>query len=88
MIVMPANNRGQVAKDLAHRFPGRVAHLYSPGGLSRLYECFEFALDNGRFAMWAAGKQWDEAAYIGMLDGHPPQSRPLSSAPPAARRSR
>lgn len=68
MIVMPANNRGLVVGWLAGRFPGCIGHLYSPGGLSRVYDFIPFALDNGRFPVWAAGKQWDEAAFLGLLD--------------------
>ena len=68
MIVMPANNRGIVAGWLAGRFPGFVGHLYSPGGISSLYDFIPFALDNGRFSVWAAGKEWDESAFVGMLD--------------------
>jgi hypothetical protein len=68
MLVMPANNRGQVVKDLARKFPGCIGHLYSPGGLSSLYDYIPFALDNGKFPVWAAGKTWDEAAFVGMLD--------------------
>jgi hypothetical protein len=68
VIVMPANNRGLVVGWLAGRFPDRIGHLYSPGGMARLHDFLPFALDNGRFSVWAAGKQWDEAAFIGMLD--------------------
>lgn len=78
MIVMPANNRGIVAGWLAGRFPGRVGHLYSPGGLSRVYDFVPFALDNGRYPAWSSGKQWNEAAFVGLLDrvagcGHAPR---------------
>lgn len=68
MLVMPANNRGLVVGWLAGRFPGRIGHLYSPGGLSRLHEFIPYALDNGRFSVWAAGRKWDEAAFLGLLD--------------------
>jgi len=74
---MPSNNRGMFVGWLAGRFPGRIAHLYSPGGMAQLFKWMPFALDNGRFAVWASGKQWDEAAWIAMLDrvigsGHAP----------------
>lgn len=68
MIVFPSNNRGFVAGWLAGTFPGRIAHLYSIGGLSTLYPQVSFALDNGRFPAWSTGAKWDEYAYIGMLD--------------------
>ena len=68
MIVMPANNTGVVLGWLAGRFPGRIGHLYSPGGMTRLYDWMPYSLDNGRFAVWSAGRTWDEAAWLGMLD--------------------
>jgi hypothetical protein len=68
MIVMPANQRGLVCGWLAGRFPQRIGHLYSPGGLTQLYPFIPFALDNGRFAACAKQQEWDEAAYLGMLD--------------------
>lgn len=78
MIVMPANNRGIVVGWLAGRFENRIGHLYSPGGLTRTYPFIPFALDNGRFPCWTAGKRWDEAAFLGLLDrvqngGHKPR---------------
>jgi hypothetical protein len=78
MIVMPANNTGIVVGWLCGRFPNRVGHLYSPGAFSRAYHFVPFALDNGRFPCWSSGREWDEAAYIGLLDrvadcGHRPR---------------
>lgn len=68
MMVMPSNNAGIVAGWLFGRFPGRMGHLYSIGGLGRLHNFVPFALDNGRFPAWEKGVEWDEQAYIGMLD--------------------
>ena len=68
MIVMPSNNAGIVAGWLFGRFPGRMGHLYSVGGLSRLHSFVPFALDNGRFPAWENKCEWDEEAYLGMLD--------------------
>ena len=67
-MVMPSNNRGMVVGWIAGRFPGRIGHLYSPGGMARLHDFMPFALDNGRFAVWSAGREWDEAAFVAMLD--------------------
>ncbi len=77
MIVMPANNSAMFIGYLAGQYPGRLGHLYSPGGLRGPYDFMPFALDNGRFACWANGAIWDEATYLGMLDrvaesGHSP----------------
>lgn len=68
MIVMPANQRGIVAGWLAGRFPQRIGHLYSPGGLTQLYPFLPYALDNGRYASTVKNQVWDEDAYIEMLD--------------------
>lgn len=68
MIVMPANNGGLVVGWLAGRFPGRIGHLYSPGGLARTHAWLPFALDNGAFSAWINKTAWDEAAFLGMLD--------------------
>ena len=68
MIVMPANNTGIVMGWLCGRFPNRLGHLYSPGGLTRTHAWLPFALDNGRFVCWQKQQKWDEAAYLGMCD--------------------
>ena len=68
MIVMPANNRGIVVGWLAGRFPGRIGQLCSPGGFTRAHDFLPLALDNGRFSVWSAGKEWSEAAFIELLD--------------------
>ena len=68
MLVMPSNTRGIVTGYLAGRFAGRLAHLYSVDGLTRLYDFMPFALDNGRYPCWAAGREWSESAYFELLD--------------------
>lgn len=68
MIVMPANNRGMVVGWLAGRFPGRIGHLYSPGSMAAVYPWLPYALDNGRFSVWATGAEWSEFDYIALLD--------------------
>lgn len=67
MIVMPANNNAMRVGWLAGRFPDRIGHLYSPGGLRGPYDFMPFGLDNGRFACWANGVAWDGEAFLGML---------------------
>lgn len=74
---MPANNCKLHVGWLAGRFPGRLGHLYSPGSQRGPFGFLPYALDNGRFVCWAAGKTWDEAAYLRLLDwaaasGQPP----------------
>ena len=67
-MVMPSNTRGIVTGWIAGRFPGRLGHLYSVDGLTRLYDFMPFALDNGRFPCWAANRRWEEAQYCRLLD--------------------
>jgi hypothetical protein len=65
VIVMPADNTN--ALTLAKQFPGRIGMLYgidrwkSPRGLP-------YALDNGRFPVWAKGKTWDEAKFLRLIE--------------------
>jgi hypothetical protein len=67
MIVMPTNNTGILVGYLVGQYPGRLGHLFSPEGLRKTYDWMPFSLDNGKFACWSRGKQWDEAAYRDML---------------------
>ncbi len=77
MIVMPACWSKSLVHYWAGRFPGHLGHLYSPGSQRGPYQWLPYALDNGRFPAWSAGKTWDEAGYIKMLEwaknsGQPP----------------
>ena len=66
MIVMPSNNTGSEVRALHERHPGRLAMLVSPGGWRAPYG--EFAIDNGRFAVWARGKQWSEQDFLSLIE--------------------
>lgn len=84
MIVMPANNAKLEVGYLAGKFPGKIGHLYSPGGYpKRLYgDWLPYALDNGRYGAFMQCKEsgadrlfgstwedfWNESAFIAMLD--------------------
>lgn len=68
MMVMPANNSKMVVGYLAGIHPGKVGHLYSPGGLRGPYGWLPYALDNGAFPCWQKGQSWDESVYLGFLD--------------------
>lgn len=68
MIVMPANNSKLHVGYLAGKFPGRLGHLYAPDGFRGPYEFLPYALDNGKFSVWARGKEWDEAGFIALLE--------------------
>lgn len=74
-MVFPSNRRTQ-ARELDKEFPGRVGLLHSldgwvdPAGLP-------YALDNGRYPCYSAGKPWDEGKYRKLLArpgkvGYPP----------------
>lgn len=65
MIVMPANNTGIQVGYLAGRFPGKIGHLYSPGGQRGPFEFARYAIDNGVFAK---GEAWEEAPFFELLN--------------------
>jgi hypothetical protein len=67
MRVLIANNTGHEAKRLAATFPGHVGHLLSPGGWRRPDPAFPYAIDNGAFAAWTAGRPFDADAFLGLL---------------------
>ena len=54
---MPANNSN--AHKIEGKYPGRMGLLIGPGGW-RDPKGLPFALDNGRFAVWSRGKEWDQ----------------------------
>lgn len=66
MKVMVANNSGAEARRLARAFPGRVGHLYGPGGWRGPFPEFPYALDNGAFPAWTAGRELDADAFRGL----------------------
>lgn len=51
MLVMPANSTGWFWHCLA-RETGRIGHLFSPGAERGPWPWFQYALDNGAFALW------------------------------------
>lgn len=61
LVVMPSNNTGSVVRDLHSRFPGRLAHLITPGGWRRPF--MPYALDNGAFGAWIAGAEFDRLRF-------------------------
>ena len=68
MIVMPANSNKLIVGYLAGKYPGRLGHLYSPGGFRGPYPFLPFGIDNGRFPCWQTQRVWDEGSFIGLLD--------------------
>lgn len=57
MIVM-INHGSQAFLDLAEKHPGRLGWLISPGAWRTPRDGIPYALDNGRYAAWVAGRQW------------------------------
>lgn len=68
MLVMVANNSGKEARRLAAAHPGRVGHLYGPGGWRGPFAEFPYALDNGAFPAWRAGRELDAAAFRALCE--------------------
>lgn len=60
---MIANSLGREAVRLATTFPGRIGHLYGPGGWKTPRPAFPYALDNGAFPAWRAGRELDVAEF-------------------------
>lgn len=67
MMVMLANNSGATARSLAARYPGRIGHLYSPGGERGPFDEFPYALDNGAFSAWTSGEEWNKGAWLDLV---------------------
>lgn len=66
-MVMPSNHGGVTTGYLAGRYPGKVGHLYSPGGQRGPWSFLPYALDNGAFGAFTAGKPWDAAPWLDLL---------------------
>lgn len=69
MIVMPSNH----SKGIVHYWAGRnypIGWLLTPDKCLKTPICnyIPYAMDNGRFAVWSSGKDWDEDAFIKYLD--------------------
>ncbi len=66
---MADNNSKLHVGYLAGRFPGKIGHLYSPGGFRGPYgKWLPYALDNGRFIATTQNKPWDPDRYYELLD--------------------
>jgi hypothetical protein len=66
--VMPANNTGITTGWLAGRWPGRIGHLYSPGGQRGPFHFISYALDNGAYGAHLKKQPFDVAAWRSLLD--------------------
>lgn len=68
MIVMPSNNSSMHLGWLAGRYPGRIGWLLSPDGWRTPHRWMPYALDNGAFPAFTNKRQWDEQAFVDMLE--------------------
>ncbi len=69
-MVMPANNASAIVHYWAGKYPGRLGWLIGPTALpkTKLRPWMPFALDNDAFSAWAKKREWDESAWLAMLD--------------------
>lgn len=68
MTVMLTNNSGIRVGWLAGKYPGKIGHLYSPGGQRGPYEFMPFGLDNGAFGAFVRKRLWDPEPWMQLLD--------------------
>lgn len=64
---MPSNNSAALIHHLAGRYPGKLGHLYSPGGERGPYPWLPYALDNGAYSAFTDGTPFDRQAWEQLL---------------------
>lgn len=67
VIVMVSNQSGMEVGYLAATYPGRIGHLYSPGGQRGPWPFVPYALDNGAYPAFTSGQPWDVQAWRELL---------------------
>lgn len=67
VIVMISNATGFEAGLLAGLYPGKVGHLFSPGGQRGPWAEVPYALDNGAWPAFLHGKEWDADEWRALL---------------------
>lgn len=67
MIVMPSNQTGIEVGLLAARHPGRIGHLFAPGGQRGPWPEIPYALDNGAWPAFKNGTHWSVDAWRELL---------------------
>lgn len=68
MIVMPSNNTGIAVGYLAGKYPGRLGHLFSPGGERGPYPYMPYALDNGAYGAFTRKQPWQPGPWQELLE--------------------
>lgn len=66
-MVMPSNNTGALVRQLGRLFPGAMGLLMSPGGWRNPPPYLPYALDNGAFSAWSNGTEFDEPAFLRLV---------------------
>ena len=82
MLVMPTNNSGIQIGYLCGKYPRRLGWLISPAGWRKPPSWMPYALDNGAFGAWLNKREWDEQAFLDLLDRARSHIRPLWVAVP------
>ncbi len=67
MIVMVSNATGIEVGLLAGRYPGRIGHLFSPGGERGPWAELPYALDNGAWPAFKNDREWPEDEWRRLL---------------------
>jgi len=70
LMVMPANHSSAIIHYWSGKYPGKLGWLIGPTALpkTKLRPWMPFALDNDAFSAWTKKREWDEGAWITMLD--------------------
>jgi hypothetical protein len=66
-MVMVSNQTGIEVGLLAGQYPGRIGHLFSPGGERGPWREIPHALDNGAWPAFKNGRPWNEAEWRALL---------------------
>lgn len=79
---MPSNNSGIQVGYLCGKFPGRLGWLIGPGGWRHPPTWMPVALDNGAYSAWEHGTEWDESAWLELVEGAMEACRPIWAVVP------
>ena len=66
-MVMAANSGNWRWHYWAGKYEGACGHIYSPGGQRGPFPHLPYVLDNGAYAAFDAGREWDENAFEQLL---------------------
>jgi hypothetical protein len=67
MLVMVSNATGIEVGLLAGKHPGRIGHLFSPGGQRGPWMEIPYALDNGAWPAFLNHEEWSEEEWMALL---------------------